>query len=67
MYTGRRIWVRLGLASDEGTRVDATSAGLHTGQQMENFELPDEKGRPFELYQRLRQGPLVLVFYRGDW
>ena len=47
--------------------MDATSAGLRTGQQMENFELPDEGGRPFELYERLRQGPLVLVFYRGDW
>ncbi len=67
MYTGRRIWVRLGLASDERTRVDATSAGLRTGQQIENFELPDEEGKPFELYGRLRQGPLVLVFYRGDW
>ena len=47
--------------------MDATSAGLRTGQQIENFELPDEEGRPFELYGRLRQEPLVLVFYRGDW
>ena len=47
--------------------MDATSAGLSMGQQMQNFELPDEEGRPFDLYQRLRQGPLVLVFYRGDW
>jgi hypothetical protein len=67
MNTGKRIWVRLGLASDERTRVDATSAGLSTGQQMENFELPDEEGRPFDLYGRLRREPLILVFYRGDW
>jgi len=67
MYTERRIWVRSGLASDERTRVDATGAGLRTGQQMENFELPDEEGKPFDLNQRLRQGSLVLVFYRGDW
>ena len=48
-------------------RVDATSTGLREGQQMQNFELPDQEGRPFDLYERLRQGPLILVFYRGDW
>jgi len=37
------------------------------GQQMQNFELPDQELLPFELYQTLRAGPLVLVFYRGDW
>ncbi len=67
MHTGTRIRVRLGLASYERTRVDATSAGLGTGQQMENFELPDEKRGAFDLYGRLRQEPLILVFYRGDW
>lgn len=47
--------------------MDATSAGLRTGQQMPNFELPDQEGRPFDLYRRLRREPLILVFYRGDW
>ena len=31
------------------------------------FELPDEEGRPFNLPGQLEAGPLVLVFYRGDW
>lgn len=44
-----------------------TSAGPREGQQMPNFELPDGEGRPFDLHARLRDGPLVLVFYRGDW
>ncbi len=45
-----------------------TSAGLRESQQMQNFELPDQEGRPFNLHQRLQdEGPLVLVFYRGDW
>lgn len=47
--------------------MDATSAGLTTGQPIQNFELPDEEGNAFELYERLRREPLVLVFYRGDW
>ena len=47
--------------------MDDASAGLTTGQPIQNFELPDEEGRSFNLYERLRQNPLVLVFYRGDW
>ncbi len=47
--------------------MDATGAGLTEGQQIENFELPDEKGDAFDLYERLRQEPLILVLYRGDW
>ena len=31
------------------------------------FELPDEEERPFNLPEQLEEGPLVLVFYRGDW
>ena len=37
------------------------------GQRMPNFELPDQGLLPFDLYQTLKEGPLVLVFYRGDW
>jgi hypothetical protein len=44
-----------------------TNTGLHEGQQMPNFELPDEEGQPFNLSEWLEEGPLVLVFYRGDW
>ena len=45
----------------------ATSAGLRESQQMPNFELPDEEGRPYDLLEHLKEGPMVLVFYRGDW
>ena len=44
-----------------------TNTGLHEGQQMPAFELPDEEGRPFNLSEQLEEGPFVLVFYRGDW
>ena len=37
------------------------------GQRMPNFELPDQELLPFDLYQTLKERPLVLVFYRGDW
>jgi peroxiredoxin len=32
-----------------------------------DFELPDQDGRPWRLATHLAQGPLLLVFYRGDW
>ncbi len=43
------------------------SETLRKDQRMPDFELPDENGEPFELYRKLREKPLVLVFYRGDW
>ena len=44
-----------------------TSNRIEVGQEMPAFELPDEEGRPFDLLEQLREEPVVLVFYRGDW
>ena len=44
-----------------------TRTTLSVGQRMPAFELPDEEGQPFGLLEQLKQGPLVLLFYRGDW
>ena len=43
------------------------SPGLDVGDKAPAFVLPDEEGRPFDLHEELKRGPLVLVFYRGDW
>ncbi len=32
-----------------------------------DFELPDHDGRPWRLSEALTAGPVLLVFYRGDW
>lgn len=42
-------------------------ANLSAGQRFPEFELPDADGEAFELSERLQDGPVVLVFYRGDW
>ena len=47
--------------------VTETSTGIEVGQAMPAFELPDEEGHPFSLLEQLHEGPVVLVFYRGDW
>jgi peroxiredoxin len=32
-----------------------------------DFELHDQAGETFRLSDALREGAIVLVFYRGDW
>lgn len=44
-----------------------TGTGLQEGQKVQNFVLPGADGAPFELHERLAEGPQLLVFYRGDW
>jgi peroxiredoxin len=45
----------------------AAASALKQGDTAPNFELPDGHGRNFILADRLAQGPVVLVFYRGRW
>ena len=42
-------------------------ANIGVGEEIPAFVLPDERGEPFELRSEHAQGPLMLVFYRGDW
>ena len=44
-----------------------TAPGLSVGDRAPEFTLPDQAGRPVSLTERLATGPVVLVFYRGDW
>ncbi len=32
-----------------------------------DFELPDHEGNAWRLADHLDRGPVLLVFYRGDW
>jgi peroxiredoxin len=49
--------------------VEASGAvrGLAVGDQAPGFSLPDALGRAISLRERLSVGPVVLVFYRGEW
>ena len=42
-------------------------AGLGVGQKITYFELPDQQDYPWSLSGQLEMGPVVLIFYRGDW
>jgi len=41
--------------------------GRQAGQQAPAFTLPDAAGQPVALTNLLQAGPVVLVFYRGNW
>ncbi len=41
--------------------------GLNIGDKIENFQTTDQHGETFDLYKKLKEGPLVIVFYRGQW
>jgi peroxiredoxin len=56
----------IGTRIDEGVRaIDA--AGLAVGDRAPDFTLPDALGRPVSLADLLADGPVVAVFYRGEW
>lgn len=47
--------------------VDFASRAPKVGDQAPDFALPDHDGEPVDLTALLRRGPLVLIFYRGEW
>jgi peroxiredoxin len=42
-------------------------AELDVGQKVAHFELPDQLDYPWSLSGQLELGPVMLIFYRGDW
>ncbi len=47
--------------------VSGDAAGLEVDDRAPDFALPDQLGRTVSLSDRLADGPVALVFYRGDW
>jgi len=47
--------------------VSGAAPGLAIGDAAPEFVLPDALGRPVSLGERVASGPVVLVFYRGEW
>lgn len=45
----------------------AAERALKEGQQVEDFTLPDALGRAVTLSHLLKEGPVVVIFYRGSW
>ncbi|MEM0448349.1 MAG: redoxin domain-containing protein [Methanomassiliicoccales archaeon] len=43
------------------------SSTLRLGDIVPDFELPDERGRPYRLSQAVKEGPLVIIFFPSVW
>ena len=47
--------------------VDYAARAPKVGDRAPDFALPDQLGRQVSLAGELDQGPVVLIFYRGEW
>jgi peroxiredoxin len=47
--------------------VDFAARAPKAGDQALDFALPDQRGEEVYLSALLRKGPVVLIFYRGEW
>ncbi len=59
-------WV-MAKATEDLIKSGQAQRAIQQGQMAPDFVLPDAKGRPVRLSERLRKGPIVLTFYRGGW
>ncbi len=58
------------LRQNETAKLIATGIeeqSLHAGDHAPDFTLPDARGGDVTLAALLKNGPVVLTFYRGDW
>jgi peroxiredoxin len=60
------VGARIGAAIEQ-IHASGMVPGLSIGEQAPDFTLPDQLGRPVSLKEKLTRGPVVLVFYRGEW
>lgn len=48
-------------------RTAEEATGLEVGTYVSGFEAVDQHGDKFSLNEALKSGPVVVVFYRGEW
>jgi peroxiredoxin len=51
----------------EQAAVDYAARAPKVGDRAPDFTLPDQLGHPVSLAGELEQGPVVVIFYRGEW
>jgi peroxiredoxin len=54
-------------AAQADVEESGVAPGLNVGDIAPDFTLPDATGQPVKLSERLKEGPVVLSFYRGEW
>ena len=54
-------------ATKDLAQSDIIDRSLKQGSQVPNFTLPNAVGKSVELRELLKEGPVVISFYRGQW
>lgn len=54
-------------AAERLDAVDFAARAPKVGEQAPEFTLADQRGEEISLGELLRDGPVVLIFYRGEW
>lgn len=52
---------------EDAVSSDRADKALQAAARAPAFTLPDEQDKSVSLADRLNEGPVVMVFYRGDW
>jgi len=53
--------------ADELKESGISGKAIGVGEQAPNFSLPNVTGNNINLTEKLKDGPVVIIFYRGDW
>lgn len=57
----------LGIAITSFVSAQSAPKGLQVGEHAPGFHATDQTGKVITLQEVLKKGPVVLVFYRGEW
>jgi peroxiredoxin len=56
-----------GAAAEQRDKDDFAARAPKLGDAAPSFSLPDQNGNPTHLSELLDSGPVVVIFYRGEW
>ena len=63
-FTFTLIFIAINL---HGGNLSANSGGLEKGEAAPDFTAIDQNGKSVTLSKKLAEGPVVVIFYRGQW
>jgi len=59
--------VELGQKEQEVAKLNKDERGIQVGDEAPKFNIEGKSGNKYSLEEYLSNGPLVIVFYRGEW
>lgn len=60
-------WISTIMNAQTNYKAAKEAKGLQVGETVKEFSAMDQQGNIFNLSDALKKGPVVLIFYRGQW